>query len=101
MNQPHKHAEVIKAWADGADIEFSGDGSTWVKVENPRWDLDCEYRVKPEPEYPKTSLSGDELFSIHAYTNDTAKQAFVRVANHVIKQAIIDGDVIINPNKQK
>jgi hypothetical protein len=55
----HKHAELIKAWADGAEIEyryiskatsewtdwkrFDGSWSTWVVAE------DFEYRIKPEP----------------------------------------------------
>ncbi len=34
MKQPHKHAEVIKAWADGAEIQ---------------WFEDMRYRIKPEP----------------------------------------------------
>ena len=25
MNKPHKHAEVIKAWADGAVIEYKSE----------------------------------------------------------------------------
>lgn len=52
MNKPHKHAEVIKAWADGARIECRCKGdTTWLGFgENitPRWLEDYEYRVKPE-----------------------------------------------------
>ena len=47
---PHKHAEVIKAWADGAIIEHrSHPHSIWRVVENPSWFWGEEYRVKPEP----------------------------------------------------
>ena len=48
--QPHKHAAVIKAWADGAEIELKvGPGSNWQPTNKPAW-VDCyEYRVKPTP----------------------------------------------------
>ncbi len=50
MNKPHKHCEVIKAWADGAKIQFL-DGSKWedCSVLGPQWILNYQYRVKPEP----------------------------------------------------
>lgn len=47
--KPHKHAELIKAWADGATIEiFTGDGC-WMEVPHPSWMRDMEYRIKREP----------------------------------------------------
>lgn len=49
MKKPHKHAELIKAWADGAEIEFRWSSSDdWKVVTKPCWDAD-EYRIKPEP----------------------------------------------------
>jgi hypothetical protein len=47
-NKPHIHAEVIKAWADGAEIEFLL-GSEWYPYPAPGWSTSCGYRVKPEP----------------------------------------------------
>lgn len=45
---PHKHADVIKAWADGATIQVRvHPESEWRTVESPSWDPDLEYRVKP------------------------------------------------------
>jgi hypothetical protein len=50
MNKPHKHAEFIKAWADGAEIEFRQEEChAWKKVDSPSWSLYTQYRVKPEP----------------------------------------------------
>lgn len=47
---PHVHAAIIKAWADGAEIEcFHKVKSTWMAVGGPIWLTDNEYRVKPEP----------------------------------------------------
>lgn len=51
MNTPHKHAAVIKAWADGAEIQARpGVTSEWIDcVGSPQWYPDYFYRVKPEP----------------------------------------------------
>ena len=54
FRKPHKHAELIKAWADGAEIEWVGatkyDGTKlWSVVANPPWNESHEYRIKPEP----------------------------------------------------
>lgn len=51
-NPPHKHAELIKAWADGAEVEylnFSGTWRTMTKasinfVVNP----ERKFRIKPQ-----------------------------------------------------
>ncbi len=52
MRQPHKHAEVIKAWADGATIEWRRDGHCcWYTMNNdeaPGFYSQYEYRIKPE-----------------------------------------------------
>lgn len=48
MGTPHKHAEVIKAWADGADIQVKlSPGHRWDSAGTPTWKEDYEYRVKP------------------------------------------------------
>ena len=48
MGKPHKHAELIKAWADGYDIEYF-EFDAWWYTTFPTWDLDKKYRIKPEP----------------------------------------------------
>ena len=48
----HKWHKEIKAWADGAEIEFlSEDG--WLNAGEPEWNEDSEYRIKPQPKQPK------------------------------------------------
>lgn len=44
-----KHAELIKAWADGAQIEVCNHFGAWVAVDRPIWGEDLKYRVKPDP----------------------------------------------------
>lgn len=48
MKTPHKHAELIKAWADGAQIQCMDVRGKWRDV-SPAWDEDLDYRIKPEP----------------------------------------------------
>jgi len=51
MNKPHKHCELIKAWADGATIEFfHPETRKWVVDHMPTWSLIVIYRIKLEPE---------------------------------------------------
>ena len=50
--KPRKHAEMIKAWADGAEIEYRTHVSIeWKQVfKGWSWDsLYVEYRIKPQP----------------------------------------------------
>ena len=55
--KPHKHAELIKAWADGAEIEFRYVlsnrreivWSEWFTANlTPAWSEDYEFRIKHE-----------------------------------------------------
>lgn len=47
-NKPHKHAELIKEWANGAEIEtFSKRTKCWITAKKPTWDVRSEYRIKP------------------------------------------------------
>ena len=53
--KPHKHAELIKAWADGATIErkwgnyVENNEPCWFVDDDPSWMIHVEYRIKPEP----------------------------------------------------
>ena len=47
MPQRHKRADVIIAWANGAEIECRGQPSRgWITTTNPDWNAEYEYRVK-------------------------------------------------------
>ena len=50
--KPHKHAELIKAWADGAEIQLLDDNRIWMDFregDTPAWNPEYKYRVKPQP----------------------------------------------------
>ena len=46
----HKHADLIHAWADGAQIQLRWkiDDAKWEDCD-PAWTDLCEYRIKPKP----------------------------------------------------
>lgn len=47
--QPHKHAELIKAWADGEQIQyFDTNINKWIIASEPKWFEHKQYRIKPE-----------------------------------------------------
>ena len=44
----NKYKELIEAFANGAEIQFySKMHKGWIDTENPTWNLDIEYRIKP------------------------------------------------------
>ncbi len=45
---PHKHHDLIVAWAKGAQIQWY-DGSRWITTLYPGWGAAQSYRIKPEP----------------------------------------------------
>lgn len=48
--KPHKHAELIKAWADGAEIEYWSEfKQMWRYERKPAWNECTAYRIKPTP----------------------------------------------------
>lgn len=48
MGTPHKHADMIKAWADGAEIECrQHNTNSWLPADSPGWANSSEYRIKP------------------------------------------------------
>ena len=61
----HKHAELIKAWADGAEIEvWNPIFRRWTEC-SPYfpWDEQKEYRIKPEPKPDVVAYLSKEFHS--------------------------------------
>jgi hypothetical protein len=54
-----KHAELIKAWADGETIEMFTDYGTWEAIPHPSWMSNMEYRIK------WVSLTDIEMLSLY------------------------------------
>ena len=46
----HKHADLIIAWAGGAEIQYyDAIMCRWEDDKNPKWLEDTKFRIKPEP----------------------------------------------------
>lgn len=59
MGTPHKHAEFIKAWADGETIQyFNLAKQEWVDCayNRPIWNSEDSYRIKPEKKWYRVAL---------------------------------------------
>ena len=52
----HKHCDLIKAWAEGTDIEYKTETGRWLLATTPNWSIDTAYRIKQEPK-PDYSVS--------------------------------------------
>jgi hypothetical protein len=50
MGAPHKHRDVIIAWAEGERIQYRSENGNWVDESDgsPEWYDDFEYRIKPK-----------------------------------------------------
>jgi hypothetical protein len=87
--KPHKHAKVIKDWADGHQIEIkSKSGDYWVEINCPCWVNSAEYRVKPSiiTKHRYAFRLGDyvDMTSDH-YTYEEASNKFPSFSVEAIK----------------
>ena len=62
--KPHKNAELIKAWADGAIIQyFNPQENEWIDC-CPDWNFKDKYRLKPLLEIPHNLLIEIDKFGL-------------------------------------
>ena len=73
MKTPHRHAALIKEWADGAEIEvYSNSQKKWITLPNPAWEPGL-YRVKTE------RVTFEQAKKAWDYRYDTGNLDIVRV----------------------
>lgn len=78
-NKPHIHAELIKAWADGAKIQFKNMDGEWQDcTTTPGWSVLSLYRIKPEPKpdivrYARASFTEYDWNSPNSVINNRDK----------------------------
>ena len=96
-----KHAEVIRAWLDGADIQVHYEDRGWLDCTHDATFLDsAEYRIKPagpDRVYPETKLSGEDIENfIDARANiaTTYTQDLQLAADYVLKHACDAGQIV-------
>lgn len=86
MKQPHKHCELIKALADGAEIQCKQTATgDWLDVE-PNWHAHATYRIKPEQKPDVVLRVGVELLG------DEDEFVYANLKNHqpISTSAFID-----------
>jgi hypothetical protein len=64
--KPHKQSEFIKAWADGATIQYFDNG-VWYEKLNIGWSDNAVYRIKPEVHKVK----------LYIYNNNELRKTFM------------------------
>ena len=79
----HKHADLIKAWADGAQIQRQNSIGKWVNEAHPVWLDDNNYRIKPEEKQPvvrwlwaKEHIGGEWMISPVFRSKEEALKTF-------------------------
>lgn len=53
----HKHADLIHAWAEGADIQVYSAGQGWEDAPNPMFRINLKYRIKPDLSKERAELA--------------------------------------------
>lgn len=95
--KPHKHAEVIEAWAKGQPCQYRFIQNEWVDLDQNCADFgrDGEYRIKPaEPDkvYPETNLDAGDFCNLGFGGMISTESK--KLANAAIRRAIDDGQVV-------
>ena len=111
MTQEHPYAEILRAIADGKEIEVNTaynvsdiQHSKWIladvytvalAITKGCWDGPAYFRVKPPKVYSTTSYTGEELYKIWRSQVSSAgyELAFQAVANAAIKRYIDEQEV--------
>ena len=78
--KPHKHKDLIVAWANGAIIEYKAK-DWWITTLDPWWEEHVEYRIKPEPKpdvvyYTLVDLNGVSAWSENRTVVDNVRLTF-------------------------
>ena len=94
---------IIQAFAEGKAIEsrcIKGDKSLWYDDEDPSFDDDLEYRIKPEPTYrpfKNAEESWQEMQKHHPFgwlKGDKCFYNIVSVSNIDVSMANVSGDIV-------
>jgi len=94
--KPHKHAAMIKEWADNPSrvVECFRPWGGWAEIEKPTWCLNIEYRFADQatPVKPEIVSSLGERECLMAYRDSTDHEhGVLRVADAAAKRAHAEG----------
>lgn len=94
---------IIQAFAEGKAIEsrcIKGDKSLWYDDEDPSFDNDLEYRIKPEQKYRPFANAEEcwcEMLKHHPFgwlNGDKCFYNIVSVSNIDVSMANVSGDIV-------
>ena len=68
----HKWHDEIVAWAGGQKVEEFAYG-VWEERDQPRWHLNYQYRIKPQPKQPKYLYAYFDLLTGAVVFNTTTQ----------------------------
>ena len=94
---------IIQAFAEGKAIEsrcIKGYKSLWYDDEDPSFDNDLEYRLKPEPKYRPFANAEEcwtEMLKHHPFgwlKGDKCFYTIVSVSNIDVSMANVSGDIV-------
>ena len=94
---------IIQAFAEGKAIEsrcIKGYKSLWYDDEDPSFDNDLEYRLKPEPKYRPFANAEEcwqEMLNHHPFgwlKGDKCFYNIVSVSNIDVSMANVSGDIV-------
>jgi hypothetical protein len=72
----HVHCDLIKAWADGAQVQYLAGLTTWRDViGTPCWSDDTQYRIKPKIITFRNALMGGNAMSNYVIACNQYPQA--------------------------
>ena len=84
----HKHAELIHAWADGAEIQiFSKLFKEWRFISEPDWNKDYQFRIKPEPMRELSDEEVDKILKQHDWYNKSWVDMVRSIESAILKKA--------------
>lgn len=92
----HKHAALIRAWADGAKVQaFSRRHNRWMDSESPTWSPETEYRLKPNDHVWEAHLTyerNDVVAKMYGHSN-------LRLTFDASSGQLIAAEVLNEPQK--
>jgi len=86
----HKHAQLIKAWADGAEIEYKDTvfpDRGWHFVKSPSWEDHIEYRIKSEPVKVVRYLVIADSFTLYCFSENQNTNLRLTLIDGVLTEA--------------
>ena len=93
--KPHIYAEAIHAFANGKQVQYCDPNwKKWIDTDFPVFNNGLQWRVKPDIEYPETTMMPAEILNAWNGTLGICTGDLKDFANVVLRHAIDAGLVV-------